>query len=70
MGAADKIFEKNRELVQPHVPEPIRAVAVFQRKGAFSSPLWGAAGVRGMQIAEWEQGKRRAAAATRGVART
>jgi hypothetical protein len=60
MGAADKIFEKNKALVQPHVPEPIRAVAVFQRKGSFGSQLWGAAGVRGMQIAEWEAGKRRA----------
>jgi hypothetical protein len=60
MGAADKIFEKNVELVQPHVPEPIRAVAVFQRKGAFSSLAWGAAGARGVQLAEWEAGKRRA----------
>lgn len=60
MGAADKIFEKNRALVQPHVPEPIRAVAVFQRKGAFASQLWGAAGVRGAQLAEWAEGQRRA----------
>lgn len=60
MGAADKVFQKNLELLQPHVAEPIRAVAVFQRKGAFGSQLWGAAGVRGMQLAEWEHGKRRA----------
>lgn len=46
MGAADKIFEKNVALVQPHVPEPIRAVAVFQRKGTFGSQLWAAAGAR------------------------
>ena len=60
MGAADKIFEKNVKLVQPHVPEPIRAVAVFQRKGAFSSLAWGAVGARGVQLAEWSEGKRRA----------
>lgn len=60
MSAADRTFAKNLQLVQPHVPDPIRAVAVFQRKGAFSSQLWGAAGVRGMQIAEWAAGTRRA----------
>lgn len=60
MGAADKIFEKNVKLLQPHVPEPIKAVAVFQRKGAFSSQAWGALGARGVQIAEWEAGKKRA----------
>jgi len=60
MSAADKIFTKNVELVQPHVPEPIRAVAVFQRKGAFASLAWGAAGARGASLGEWADGKQRA----------
>lgn len=60
MGAADKVFDKNLALVQPHVPEPIRAVAVFQRNGAFSSQLWGAAGARGASLGEHADSIRRA----------
>ena len=56
MGAAEKIFDKNVELVQPHVPEPIRAVAVFERKGSFSSKAWGAAGARGAMLDQWRLG--------------
>lgn len=60
MASADRIFNKNVELLQPHVSEPIRAVAVFQRKGAFSSAAWGAAGARGASLGAWADGKQAA----------
>ena len=60
MASADRIFNKNVELLQPHIADPIRAVAVFQRKGAFSSLAWGAAGARGASLGTWAEGKQAA----------
>jgi hypothetical protein len=60
MSAADKNFEKVVSLAQEQITEPVRAAAVFQRKGSFSSQLWGAAGARGTSLSIWSASKKAA----------